>query len=104
MANKALKFTEGEFGFTHDFDVKNEDGTNATLTPFTGARLVIVDGTTSKLDITANLTIVGATVQWAVQSGQTDYNGIFDGVLHLTAAGRLEKVYDFPVIVQKKKV
>lgn len=104
MANKALKFTEGENGFTHTFNIKNEDGTAASIPWATGARLVIVDGSASKLDITANLAIVGSSVQWTIQSGQTDYNGIFDGVLHLTATGRLEKVYDFPVIVQKKKV
>lgn len=104
MATKTLKFTEGEFGFTHTFNVKNEDGSVATFPWATGARLVILDGTTVKLDITTNLTIFANSVDWAIQSGQTDYNGILDGVLHLTATGRLEKTYDFPAIIEKKKV
>lgn len=106
MATKVLRFTEGEKGFTHDFNVKNEDNTDATLSSFTGVRLIIFDevAAVAKLDITANLTIVGSTVQWAIQGGQTDYNGNFIGSLHFTATGVLEKVFQFPVIVDKKLV
>ena len=106
MASQTLKFSEGENGFVHDFNVKKEDGSNADLTTFTGVRLVIFDeaASTAKLDITANLAIVGSTVQWSIQSGQTDYEGNFIAVLHFTATGRLEKTYQFSTIVEKKLV
>ena len=106
MASKTLKFTEGEKGFTHDFNVKKEDNTDAPLGAFTGVRLVIFDevAAVAKLDITANLTIVGSIVQWAVQVAQTDYNGNFIAVLHFTATGVLEKTFQFPTIVTKKLV
>ena len=106
MASKTLKFTEGEKGFVHNFNVKKEDGSDATLSSFTGVRLIIFDevAATAKLDITSDLTIVGSIVQWAIQDTQTDYNGNFIAVLHFTASGVLEKVFQFPTIVTKKLV
>jgi len=104
MASKVLRFIEGEHGFNHKFNAKNEDGTAASLTSFTGARLLIMDGSTSKLDITSNLTINTNDVTWAVQSGQTDYNGRFLAVLHLTSSGVLEKTFQFDVIATPKLI
>jgi hypothetical protein len=106
MANKAFKCNQGEYGFVHDFNVKEEDGTDADITWATGVRLVIMDNGTSKLDITTNLAIVpNNLVQWTVQSGETDFSGDnLDVVLHFTAPGRLEKTYDFHGIITAKKV
>lgn len=106
MAKRSLVFSEGEFGFIHNFNVKKEDGTNANLTGFTGVRLIIFDevADVAKLDITSDLVIASPQVQWTIQNGQTDYNGTFTGALHLTAAGQNDKVYHFPVIVAKKLV
>jgi len=102
--SSTLKFIEGEKGFIHTFNVKNEDGSDGNLTNFTNVRLIIFDeiADVAKLDITTDLTIVGSTVEWDIQAGQTDYNGNFIGVLHFTATGVLEKVFQFPVIVIKK--
>ena len=99
-------FSEGEFGFTHTFTALQEDGTNASISGFTGARLIIWDESTATavLDITTNLTIADPDIQWAVQSGQTDYNGEFLGSLHLTSGSQNERVLQFPVIVHKKLV
>ncbi len=106
MVNKAFKCNQGEFGFTHTFNVKEEDGTAANIGWADGYRLVILDGSTVKLDITANLMANGTdAVDWAIQSGQTDFSGDnLDVVLHFTVSGRLEKSYDFLGIITKKKV
>ena len=106
MAKQTLTFTEGEFGFNYTFHAKNQDGTAANLTAFTGTRLVIFDevGDVAKLDITANLSISSPDVVWAIQSGQTDYNGEFIATLHLTAVGVLEKTFQFPCVVTPKLV
>jgi hypothetical protein len=108
MGNSAFKCNEGESGFVHTFNVKEEDGTNSDITWATGTRLVIIDegaGTTN-LDITTNMAIVpNNLVQWTVQSGETDFYGDnLTAVLHFTAPGRVEKTYDFPAIITKKKV
>ncbi len=106
MVNKAFKCNEGEHGFTHTFNVKEEDGTAANVNWATGYRLVILDSGTVKLDITSNLIANGTDkVDWAVQLGQTDFSGDnLDVVLHFTASGRLEKTYDFLGVITKKKV
>ena len=106
MASQTLKFLEGESGFVYNFNVKKEDGSNAVLSGFTGVRLIIFDevSNVAKLDITANLAIVGSIVQWTVQSGQTDYNGNHIVVLHFTAPGVLEKTFQFSCIIGKKLV
>ncbi len=106
MVNKAFKCNEGEHGFTHTFNVKEEDGTAADVSWATGYRLVIFDNGVSKLDITTNLTSNGNDkVDWAIQNGDTDFSGDnLDVVLHFTASGRLEKTYDFLGIITKKKV
>jgi hypothetical protein len=108
MASKTFKANEGESGFTHTFNVKEEDGTASDISWATGSRLVIIDENdgTTKLDITANLSIVpNDKVQWAVQATQLDFSS--DNlllVLHFTAAGRVEKTYDFHGVVTAKKV
>lgn len=106
MARKSLIFTEGEFGFTHNFNVKEEDGTDSDISGFTDVRLIIYDevGATAKLNITSNLTINDPVVEWAVQDGQTDFNGTFTASIHLTGSGVNEKVLQFPAIVAKKLV
>lgn len=106
MAKQLLNFTEGEFGFNYTFHAKNEDNTDANLTGFTGARLVIFDegAKVAKLDITTNLTLSSPNVVWAIQDGQTNYNGEFLATLHLTATGVLEKTFQFPCVVTKKLV
>lgn len=106
MARKSLQFSEGEFGFTHVFHVFEEDGTNADISGFTGVRLVIYDevGDTAKLNITTNLTISDPNVEWAVQDGQTDFNGTFTASIHLTGSGVNEKVFQFPCTVHAKLV
>jgi len=106
MARQVLRFTEGEFGFNYTFHCFNEDKTAATIAAFTGARLVIKDETIviPKLDITTDLTITSPDVIWAIQTGQTNFNGEFIAVLHLTASGILEKTFQFPCVVDPKLV
>ena len=106
MARQTLRFTEGEFGFNHTFHCFNEDKTVASLGAFTGARLVIKDesAVTPKLDITSNLTVSTPDVIWAIQDGQTNYNGEFIATLHLTAVGILEKTFQFSCVVDPKLV
>ena len=106
MARQVLKFTEGEHGFNHTFHAFNEDKSVANIASFSGVRLVIFDeeADIAKLDITTNLTISVPDVFWAVKNGQTDYNGEFIAVLHLTAVGVLEKVFKFPCVVEKKLI
>lgn len=107
MARRELIFTEGEYGFDHTFYVKDEDGNAVNIASYTGARLVIVDPddiTDIKLDITSNLTINTNSVVWAIQNGQTDYNGNLVATIHLTANGLLEKVYQFSVVVNPKLI
>ena len=106
MASKIFKANEGEFGFVHTFNVKEEDGTASDITWSTGRRLVILDGTTVKLDTTSNMIVVpNDKVQWTVPINSLNFNGEnLDVVLHFTATGRLEKTYDFLGIITKKKV
>ena len=106
MARQILSFTEGEHGFDHTFHAFNEDKTVANLASFTAVRLVIKDEVTDteKLNITTDLTISSPDVVWAIQNGQTDFNGEFIAVLHLTAVGVLEKTFQLPCVVDKKLV
>ncbi len=106
MAKQVLTFTEGEFGFNYTFHAFNEDATAANLTAFTGVRLIILNESTglAELDITSNLTITSPDIVWALQDGQTDYNGEFLAVLHLTATGVLEKTFQFACVVTKKLI
>ncbi len=101
MSN-TLSFIEGEFGFTHVFQFP----TGTDLSAFTSARLVItVDSdTTPVYDKTTNLTIGTDSVDWDPVTGETDYNGLFVGTLHLINASSTQKVLQFPVNVTPKIV
>lgn len=107
MARHELILTEGEYGFDYDFNVLKEDRTAHPMTGFTAARLVIADEETGevKLDNTANVTLPGGNVvRWAIQNGQTDFNGTYIATIHLTGTGVLEKIVQFSVVMNKKLV
>jgi len=94
-----LRITEGEHGFNHEFIFPS--GTD--LTWITTANLIIKDGTATKLNITTNLTISGVKITWAVQLGQTDFDGRrLDGTFILTGAGPRREEIHFPAMFIKK--
>ncbi len=93
-----VRMIEGDYGFNHEFIFPS----GTVLTWITTTRFIITDGSTEKLNITTNLSVSDNVITWAVQSGQTDFNGDFDGVLVLTGATRNEEVHFKVDIIAKK--
>lgn len=105
QATYDVEFVEGEFGDTYTFRIKNDDGTDADITGYDAVRLVIetLEGV-EKLNITTNLTLSSPNVLWAMQSGQTDYQGEHVAQIILTDStpARNKKVKVFTVFVHRK--
>lgn len=93
-----MRIVEGDYGVTHDFVFPS--GTNFGWV--TTIRLIITDGTTEQLNITSNLSSADNIISWAIQSGQTDFNGDYDGVLVLTGATRNEEIHFKVDMIAKK--
>ena len=93
-----LRLTEGDYGFIHEFIFPS----GTSLTWITTINLIITDGTTQKLNITTNLTKADNVISWAIQSGQTDFNGDFDGILVLTGSTRNEEIHFKVDMIAKK--
>jgi hypothetical protein len=93
-----LRLVEGDYGFNHEFIFPS--GTD--LTWLTSIRLIITDGTTEQLNITSNLTNADNIITWAVQNGQTNFNGDYDGVLVLTGSTRNEEIHFNVDMISKK--
>lgn len=93
-----MRMIEGEYGFAHQFVFPS--GTD--LSWVTGQQLIVQGETTTPLDITSNMTIADNIVTWNVQSGQTNFNGDYAGVLVLTGATRREEFhFDVDMIAKK---
>jgi len=85
-----LKITESEYGFNHKFIFP----VNTDLTWISGFRLIINDKTGDKLNITSGLSVTQPNIiSWAVQNGQTNYNGRYNGILILTSGSRREEIH-----------
>lgn len=87
-----VEFIKGEFGDNYTFTIKNDDGTDADISWATAVQLIIedLDGV-EKLNITTNLSISTPNVIWAMQSGQTDYDGDIEVQVILTNSGPSRK-------------
>ncbi len=101
------EFVQGEFGDNYNFNIKNDDGTDADISGFDGVQLIIKtpDEVTTRLTLTnTNLTISSPKVIWAMQTGQTDYQGehIAQIILTDTSPSRRRLVKVFTVFVYKK--
>jgi hypothetical protein len=94
-----MRMVEGDYGFNHEFVFPS--GTDLSWAN-TSINLIITDGTTEQLNITSNLTKADNIVTWAVQNGQTDFNGDYDGVLVLTGATRNEEIHFKVDMIAKK--
>jgi len=102
MPDAGLEFAEGSFGFNKDITLYNTDGTLADLTGYTSATLTIEDEEGS-VKLSVALTLPGGSVaRWAVNSGNTNYNGNYIGQVKLTGAGKEDRTYLFPVKVTKR--
>ena len=82
-----IEFVEGEFGDSYVITIKESDGTNANISAYATANLLInsVDLSTNKTN--ASCTISSPTVTWNMASGQTDYNGSFVAQVQLANTG-----------------
>lgn len=86
QATHDVEFVRGEFGDNYTFTILEDNGDNADISWATRAQLIIEDmeGTELlNLDNT-NLSISTPNVVWAMQSGQTDYDGDIEVQVILT--------------------
>jgi len=102
MPDAGLEFAEGSFGFNKDITLYNTDGTLADMTGYTTATLTIEDDEgVQKLSVALTIQ-AGSIVRWAVNTGDTNYNGNFLGQIKLAGAGKEDRTYIFPVRVTKR--
>ena len=82
-----IEFVEGEFGDSYVITIKESDGTNANISAYATANLLInsVDLSTNKTN--ASCTISSPTVTWNMARGQTGYNGSFVAQVQLANTG-----------------
>lgn len=96
-----LEFAEGSYGFNKVISLFEPDGTPATLTGYTAGTLTVKDNAgTQRMSV--SLTVAGSTVVWAINQGDTDFNGKFKGQIKITGAGKVDRTYLFDVEVIAK--
>ena len=100
-----IEFVQGEFGDSYVITIKESDGTDANISAYATANLLInsIDLSTNKL--TASCTISSPTVTWAMASGDTNYNGSFVAQVQLAnAGGTIQKTTKLMSVTAFKKL
>ena len=97
-----IEFVEGDFGDSYVITLKDNDGTDADISSFTSATLLInsIDLTTNKT--TASCTISSPTVTWNMADGETDYDGSYIAQVQLTGSGSAKNTKQMSVTALKK--
>jgi hypothetical protein len=93
-----MRMIEGDFGFIHEFVFPS----GTSLSWVSTINLIVTDGITEKLNIITNLVVADNIIEWSVQSGQTDFDGDYSGVLKLTGATRNEEIHFKVDLIAKK--
>ena len=84
-----LEFVEGDFGDSYVVTIKESDGSLAGLAAYNVATLLInsKDLATNKTRASLTIQTGASTVTWAMQSGDTNYDGSFVAQIQLSHSG-----------------
>ena len=80
-----LEFVEGDYGDSYVITIKESDGTLADLAAYNAGTLLInsKDLATNKTNATCTIQTGASTITWAMQSGDTNYDGSFVAQIQL---------------------
>ena len=82
-----IEFVEGDFGDSYVITIKESDGTDANISAYATATLLINSKDLATNKTNASCSISSPTVTWAMTSGDTDYDGSFVAQIQLANAG-----------------
>ena len=82
-----LEFVEGDFGDSYIITIKESDGTDANISAYDTATLLINSKDLATNKTNASCTISSPTITWAMASGDTDYDGSFVAQIQLANTG-----------------
>ena len=99
-----LEFVEGDFGDSYVITIKESDGTLADITAYNAATLLInsKDLATNKTNATCTIQGGASTITWAMQSGETNYDGSFVAQIQLTGVSIAKNTKLLSVKANKK--
>ena len=100
-----IEFVEGDFGDSYIITIKESDGTNANISAYTSATLLINSKDLQSNKTNASCSISTPTVTWTMADGQTDYDGAFVAQIQLTnAGGTIAKTTKLMSVTANKKL
>ena len=99
-----LEFVEGDYGDSYVISIKETDGTLADLAAYNAGTLLInsKDLATNKTSATLTIQSGASTVTWAMQSGDTNYDGSFVAQIQLTGVSIAKNTKLLSVKANKK--
>ena len=87
-----IDLVQGEYGDAFVITIKNSDGTNADISSYSTAKLVVTTKDLLTNQFTANCSISSPTVTWTMQETETqNLDGAYAGQVVLTKVGNTKR-------------